>query len=68
MKVLVLILTIMFPDGSLHTRVYQAPKEENMKHCKEVVLPQAIAKAKTQPYAIQASGVCFEVNIDMERA
>lgn len=67
MKVLVLILTTMFPDGSLHTRVYQAPPEENMKHCEEVVLPQAVAKAKTQPYALQSSGICFEIHIDLEK-
>ena len=67
MKVLVLILTIMFPDGSLHTRVFQAPPEENIKHCKEVVLPQAVAKAKTQPYALQSSGICFEIHIDLEK-
>ena len=67
MKVLVLILTIMFPDGSLHTRVYQAPPTENKEHCEAVVLPQAVAKAKTQPYALQSSGICFEIHIDLEK-
>ena len=67
MKVLVLILTVMFPDGNIHTRVFQAPSEETMKHCKEVVLPKAIVKARTQPHVVRSSGVCFEIYIDMEQ-
>jgi|TARA_R100000458_G_scaffold38914_1_gene36408 hypothetical protein len=64
-KVLLLILTIMMPDGNLYTKVYQAPPEETMEHCQKVVLPGAVAKMKTQPHITQATGVCFEVEIDL---
>jgi len=64
-KVLLLIVTIMMPDGNLYTKVYQAPKEETMENCQKIVLPGAVAKMKSQPHVTQASGVCFEVDINL---
>jgi hypothetical protein len=64
-KVLLLIVTIMLPDGNLYTKVYQAPLEETMENCQKIVLPNAVARMKTQPHVNQASGVCFEVEINL---
>ena len=64
-KVLLLIVTIMLPDGNLYTKVYQAAPEETMEKCQKIVLPSAIAKMKSQPHVTQASGVCFVVDIDL---
>ena len=42
MEVLILILTFLFPDGSIHTRIHQAPAGETLEHCKQVVLPNEL--------------------------
>ena len=64
-KVLLLIVTIMLPDGSLYSKVYQAPPEETMENCQKIILPSAVSKMKSQPHVSQASGVCFEVDINL---
>ena len=68
MEVLILVLTFLFPDGSIHTRVHQAPVGETIEHCKEVVLPKAIAQTKNTVFGIvQATGVCYKIKIDLEQ-
>ena len=68
MEVLILILTFLFPDGSIHTRIHQAPAGETLEHCKQVVLPNALERARNTVFGIvEATGVCYIIKIDLEQ-
>lgn len=67
MKVLILILTIVFPDNTIQSKVFQAPSSETIKHCESIVIPNAIqTMKKTTPLSSLISGVCFEVFINLK--
>ena len=67
MKVIILILTIVFSDNTIQSKVFQAPPNETMRHCEKVVIPSAInTMKKSVPFAVGISGTCFEVNIDLK--
>ena len=68
MNVLVLILTVLFTDGSILTKVYQAPKGETMEHCKAVVLPGAIKKTNERVLGVvQTTGICYHIEINLQK-
>lgn len=64
-KVLLLVVTIMFPDGNLYTKVLQAPPGETLENCEKIVLPSAVARMKSKPNVTHATGVCLKVNINL---
>tara|TARA_R100000781_G_C4073790_1_gene125379 strand:- start:523 stop:732 length:210 start_codon:yes stop_codon:yes gene_type:complete len=67
MKVIILILTIVFPDNTVQSKVFQAPSSETMKHCENTVIPGAISTMKqVNPFASGITGTCFEVTIDLK--
>jgi len=67
MKVIILILTIVFSDNTVQSKVFQAPSSETMTHCNNVVLPNAINTMKQSvPFAVGISGTCFKVTIDLK--
>ena len=69
MTVIILILTIIFPDATIQSKVFQAPKSETMKHCETVVIPGAVRNMiRSVPFANSVTGVCFEVKLDLKSA
>jgi hypothetical protein len=69
MTVIILVLTIIFSDATVQSKVFQAPKSETMKHCETVVIPGAVRNmTNSVPFASSVTGVCFEVKIDLESA
>tara|TARA_R110002126_G_scaffold223504_1_gene368485 strand:- start:575 stop:820 length:246 start_codon:yes stop_codon:yes gene_type:complete len=67
MKVILLILTIVYPDSTVQSKVFQAPSSETMTHCQRVVVPGAINNMKQSvPFAKGITGICFEATIDLK--
>jgi|TARA_R110000765_G_scaffold406365_3_gene503298 hypothetical protein len=67
MKVIILILTLVFPDDTLQSKVFQAPMSETMEHCEGVVVPSALRSMRRNvTFAKGISGVCFEVTLDLK--
>jgi hypothetical protein len=67
MKVIILILTIVYPDSTVQSKVFQAPQSETMTHCETIVVPGAINTMKRSvPFANGVTGTCFEVTIDLK--
>jgi|TARA_R110002167_G_scaffold295856_1_gene500323 hypothetical protein len=69
MKIIILIITLLFPDGTVQSKIFQAPPTETMEHCKNVVVPGSIETMKhSVPFAKGITGVCFEILLNLTKA
>jgi len=68
MKVIILIMTLLFPDDTIQSKVFQAPATESMEHCNNVVVPGAIRNMRFKTDATAVTATCFEVMLDLTKA